>query len=109
METTCERLSNSRAGQAEIERPCSLSLHFLKLPDDLIASVSAAPATASQSTFAGSDFSAGRDASVPTGPEALGGGATRSDAVDRGLSSPLLSRLTASPAARLDAMTSLRS
>src|SRR6266508_1008922 len=61
---SCERFPTSRSGEVESERPCTESLHFLKLFGDLVASVRARLAARAGSFVLSSNFVGGSVVSI---------------------------------------------
>src|SRR4030095_5282251 len=64
MTTSCERFPTSRTGEVESERPCTVSLHFLKLFGDLVASVRARLAARAGSLVLSSSLAGGTVVSI---------------------------------------------
>src|SRR5262249_57395364 len=62
--TSCERFPTSRTGEIESERPCTVSLQFLKPFGDLVASVRARLAARAGSLVLLSGFTGGSVVSI---------------------------------------------
>src|SRR5262249_16944439 len=71
--TTWERFPTSRTGEVESERPCTVSLHFLKLFGDLVASVRARLAARAGSWVLSSSFAGGTVVSISAVSATLSG------------------------------------